>query len=222
MTTNGSASGTGARYATERIPVLLQGGDAISQAGLAATLRSQPDIQLVDPPDARPDCVVMLIVDRVDEDTRQKLRALHRRGLKRIVLISAQVDDSDLMAAVEDGVSAVTRRSETTPDLLVRLARAAARGDGVVPPDLLGRLLNRVSRLQRNVLEPKGMNLTGISERETAVLRLVADGFDTREIAERLCYSQRTVKTILYDVTNRFQLRNRSHAVAYALREGLI
>lgn len=206
----------------ERIPVLLQGGDAISQAGLAATLRAQHEIQLVESDDAWPECVVVLTVDRIDEDTRQRLRALQRRGFRRIVLISSHVDDGDLMAAVEDGVSAVTRRCETTPELLVRLAKAAARGDGVVPADLLGRLLDRVSRLQRNVLEPKGLNLAGISERETAVLKLVADGFDTREIAERLCYSQRTVKTILYDITNRFQLRNRSHAVAYALREGLI
>lgn len=206
----------------ERVPVLLQGGDAISQAGLAATLKAQSEIQLVESDDAWPECVVMLTVDRIDDDTRQRLRALQRRGFRRIVLISSHVDDGDLMAVVEDGVSAVTRRSETTPELLVRLAKAASRGDGVVPADLLGRLLDRVSRLQRNVLEPKGLNLAGISERETAVLRLVADGFDTREIAERLCYSQRTVKTILYDITNRFQLRNRSHAVAYALREGLI
>ena len=206
----------------ERVPVLLQGGDAISQAGLAATLRAQPEIQLVDADDAWPECVVVLTVDRIDDNARQRLRALQRRGFRRIVLISSHVDDGDLMAVVEDGVSAVTRRSETTPEMLVRLAKAAARGDGVVPADLLGRLLDRVSRLQRNVLEPKGLNLAGISERETAVLRLVADGFDTREIAERLCYSQRTVKTILYDITNRFQLRNRSHAVAYALREGLI
>lgn len=206
----------------DRVPVLLQGGDAISQAGLAATLRAQHEIQLVDQERAHPDCVVVFTVDRIDADTRQRLRALQCRGFKRIVLISSHVDDGDLMAVVEDGVSAVTRRSETTPELLVRLAKAAARGDGVVPADLLGRLLDRVSRLQRNVLEPKGLNLAGMSERETAVLRLVADGFDTREIAERLCYSQRTVKTILYDITNRFQLRNRSHAVAYALREGLI
>jgi len=205
-----------------RVPVVLQGGDAISQAGLAATLRAKSEIQLVESDDAWPECVVVLTVDRIDDDARQRLRALQRRGFRRIVLISSHVDDADLMAVVEDGVSAVTRRSETTPELLVRLAKAAARGDGVVPADLLGRLLDRVSRLQRNVLEPKGLNLAGISERETAVLRLVADGFDTREIAERLCYSQRTVKTILYDVTNRFQLRNRSHAVAYALREGLI
>jgi len=54
------------------------------------------------------------------------------------------------------------------------------------------------------------------------VLRLIADGCDTSEIANRLAYSERTVKNVLHDVTTRLQLRNRSHAVAYALRQGLI
>jgi len=52
--------------------------------------------------------------------------------------------------------------------------------------------------------------------------RLVAEGLDTAEIAHKLCYSERTVKNALHDVTSRLQLRNRSHAVAYALKQGLI
>jgi DNA-binding NarL/FixJ family response regulator len=51
---------------------------------------------------------------------------------------------------------------------------------------------------------------------------MVADGMDTADIARELCYSERTVKNIVHGVTTRLQLRNRSHAVAYVLREGLI
>ena len=54
------------------------------------------------------------------------------------------------------------------------------------------------------------------------MLRLVADGYGTGEIAEKLSYSERTVKNIIHAVTARFELRNRSHAVAYALRAGVI
>jgi DNA-binding NarL/FixJ family response regulator len=91
-----------------------------------------------------------------------------------------------------------------------------------VPSDLLARLLDQVGRLQRQVLAPRGLVFAGLNERETAVLRLVADGRDTAEIADELAYSERTVKNVLHDVTTRLQLRNRSHAVAYELREGLI
>jgi DNA-binding NarL/FixJ family response regulator len=61
-----------------------------------------------------------------------------------------------------------------------------------------------------------------LNDREVMVLRMLADGSNTREIAHRLNYSERTVKAIIQDITQRFGLRNRSHAVAFALRNGLI
>ncbi len=64
--------------------------------------------------------------------------------------------------------------------------------------------------------------LTRPSKRERDVLALVADGFSTREVALRLCYSERTIKNILQNVTNRLALRNRTQAVAYAVRCGWI
>ncbi len=126
------------------------------------------------------------------------------------------------MSAAEVGVNGLLRRAEASPDVLVRTIRKVAAGDGVIPSDLLGHLLGQVGRLQRQVLSPRGLTFTGMSDREIEVLRLIADGHDTNEIARQLCYSQRTVKNVLHDVTTRLQLRNRSHAVAYAMREGLI
>jgi DNA-binding CsgD family transcriptional regulator len=61
-----------------------------------------------------------------------------------------------------------------------------------------------------------------LTDRERDVLRMLGDGSDTREIARAMCYSERTVKTVIQDITRRFGLRNRSHAVAYAVRQGLI
>jgi DNA-binding NarL/FixJ family response regulator len=58
--------------------------------------------------------------------------------------------------------------------------------------------------------------------RERAVLALIADGHSTREVAHRLCYSERTIKNILQDLTTRIGLRNRTQAVAWALRNGWI
>jgi len=53
-------------------------------------------------------------------------------------------------------------------------------------------------------------------------LRLLADGMDTGQIAQRLSYSERTVKNILQGMLTRLGLRNRTHAVAHAIRLGLI
>ena len=126
------------------------------------------------------------------------------------------------MALIAPEVISRARSSRTWPSSTRVVITAAASGEGSVPPDLLGRLLEQVGRLQRHVLGPRGIMFTGLAPREVDVLRLLADGLDTAEIARRLAYSERTVKNVVHDVTTRLQLRNRSHAVAYALREGLI
>jgi len=147
---------------------------------------------------------------------------VQREGVSRAVLIASRLDDGDLVAAVEVGVVGLVRRCEATPERLVQVIASAASGEGSVPPDLLGRLLDQVGQLQRNVLNPRGLAFTGLSKREIDVLRLVSEGFATAQIASKLSYSERTVKNVLHDITTRLQLRNRSHAVAYALRQGLI
>ena len=125
---------------------------------------------------------------------------------------------SRMLQAAEDFL----RRSEAVADRVSEAVMTAANGDGSVPPDLLGRLLNQMSRLQRQVLAPRGLSLNGFSDREVDVLRLLSEGWDTSEIAGKLAYSERTVKNVIHDITARLQLRNRSHAVAYAVRAGVI
>jgi DNA-binding NarL/FixJ family response regulator len=150
------------------------------------------------------------------------IRALRRRGVGRIALLIGRLDDKGLLAAVEAGVGGVVRRGDASPHNLVSAIRSVASGEGLLPPDLLGRLLDQVGQLQRQVLAPRGLTFSGLTERELSFLRLLADGHDTAEVGKRLFYSERTVKNIVHDLTSRLELRNRTHAVAYALRQGLI
>jgi DNA-binding NarL/FixJ family response regulator len=194
--------------------------DPISQAGVVAQLRMRPEIRVVD--NAAEAAVAVMIADTVDENTTRELRAMRKDGQPRLMLVATAVDDAALVAAAEAGVAGLLRRSDASAEMLVKTIVKVASGEGEVPPDLLGRLLEQVGRLQRQVLAPRGLTFSGLTPRETQVLRLVADGFDTGEIALRMCYSERTVKNVLHDLTTRLQLRNRTHAVAYAVREGLI
>ncbi|REH52006.1 DNA-binding NarL/FixJ family response regulator [Kutzneria buriramensis] len=206
-----------------RTAVLVCATDPILRGGIVLALRGRPEIQLVDDANAEPARTVALAVgDRFDERVMALLRRMRARGYRRIVLLAGAIDDNEVLAAVQSGVCSVARRSQIDADALVRLINSAQAGEGSMPPDLLGRLLDRVGRLQTKVLEPRGLKMSGISARETDVLRLIAQGLSTREIAKKLCYSERTVKSLLHDVTVRFELRNRSHAVAFAVREGLI
>lgn len=194
--------------------------DPISQAGVVAQLRMRPEIKIVDT--APQSSVAVMITDSVDETTTRELRSLHKDGRPRLMLVATTIDDAALVAAAEAGVAGLLRRSDASADTMVRTIVKVASGDGEIPADLLGRLLEQVGRLQRQVLAPRGLTFTGLTPRETEVLRLVADGLDTSEIASRMCYSERTVKNVLHDLTTRLQLKNRTHAVAYAVREGLI
>jgi DNA-binding NarL/FixJ family response regulator len=196
--------------------------DPILQAGVSTQLRMRPEIRVLDPGDVDRADVAVIVADTLDDNTVRVLKAVQRGGVPRTVLVARVIDDGTLAAAAEAGVGGLVRRSEATAESLVRAITRVAAGEGEVPADLLGRLLGQVGRLQRQVLAPRGLAFSGLSERESQVLRLVADGHDTAEIAGQLCYSQRTVKNILHDLTTRLQLRNRSHAVAYAVREGLI
>ena len=69
---------------------------------------------------------------------------------------------------------------------------------------------------------PPVADAAGLTTREREVLSLIADGLSTREVAAELAYSERTIKGVLQDVTARLQLRNRTQAVAYAVRKGWI
>jgi DNA-binding NarL/FixJ family response regulator len=207
---------------TERIPIFVYARDPISEAGIAAALRGAPQLDVLADPDLDHADVAIVAADEVDDETLRVIRGIQRSGGPRVVLVVAHPDDSGLVAAVEAGACGLLRRSGATPDVLTRAVIAAAQSDGMVSPDLLGRLLSQVGRLQRHVLGPRGLTFSGLSERELGVLSLVADGLGTSEIAEKLSYSERTIKNIIHDITTRFHLRNRSHAVAFAVRQGLI
>jgi|BarGraNGADG00312_2_1021985.scaffolds.fasta_scaffold37490_2 DNA-binding NarL/FixJ family response regulator len=206
--------------ASTAIATYVHARDPISRAGVNAELRTRPEVHVVD--GAAEAAVVVVVSDAVDANAIRDLRTMVKDRRPRLMLILTTVDDAALVAAAEAGASGLLRRSDATAEALARTIVKVSAGEGEVPPDLLGRLLEQVGRLQRQVLAPRGLTFTGLTPREAEVLRLVADGLDTGEIALRMCYSERTVKNVLHDLTTRLQLRNRTHAVAYAVREGLI
>lgn len=206
----------------QRVPTYVYADDPILQAGMVSQLRLRPEIDIVAASEFSRADVAVAVADSLDAETLRVLQILRRADIEHTVLVTSTIDDTTVVSAAEVGVSGLLRRADATPDVLVRTIQQVANGDGVLPSDLLGTLLGQVGRLQRQLLSPQGLTFSGLTDRETAVLRLVADGHDTNEIAQQLCYSQRTVKNVLHDVTSRLQLRNRSHAVAYAVRAGLI
>ena len=206
----------------EQVRVALQATDPLSHAGLAGFLQSRAELTLLRGSQRTDADVLVVAAERLTAEVVAALRRAAAEISAPVVLVTNEITETELLTAVECRVVAILPRPAVTAERLVHSVLAAAGGGGVMPPNLVGELLKHIERLQRDVLTPYGLNASGLTPREIDVLRLMADGLDTNEIAGRLCYSERTVKNVIYGVTHRLKLRNRSHAVAYALRSGMI
>jgi len=205
-----------------RIDVSVWAPDPLSRAGTVAQLRSATGLRTLQDGQPATGAVALVVADEVDADALQVIRSVRRSGAVGVGLLVTRLDDRSLLSAIEAGVAGILRRNQATTANLVAMIQAVAAGEGTVPPDMLARLLDQVGHLQRRILAPRGLTFSGVTERELSVLRLLADGLDTNEVSAQLFYSERTVKNIIHDVTSRLELRNRTHAVAYAIKQGLI
>jgi DNA-binding NarL/FixJ family response regulator len=213
-----------------RVAVRIFADDLILEAGVKSHLRTRPEITLLaEPCDTGGDPVVNLVVtEMLDESTLQTLQRI-RAGMTAgastavpAVLLVGRIEVNDLPQAAACGVRALLYRHLATPDRIVSTIVAAANGEGVIPGDLLSHLLTQVGQLHREFLNPTGMTLSGLTARETQILKLASEGYDTAGIARRVGFSERTVKSLLHGVVVRYGLRNRTHAVAHAIREGMV
>ncbi|MFG2602852.1 response regulator transcription factor [Streptomyces sp. NPDC048514] len=206
----------------QRVTVAVYAQDLVLRIGVVHQLRQRPELELLPDAEAERARTSVVVVDAVDDEVMALLQRLQRNPATRTGLVVGTFESAALQRVIECGVSAVLRRSEADQDRLLHLVLALANGEGVLPGDLLGRLLTHVGGLQRSALDPHGLSLSTLTAREADMLRLVSEGLDTSEIAQKTAYSERTVKNVLHEITTRLQLRNRAHAVGYALRNGLI
>jgi DNA-binding NarL/FixJ family response regulator len=204
------------------VTVAVYAADPVLRIGVVQQLRQRPEIDLVDEADADRAQVSLVVVDSVDDDVAALLNRLRHNNATHTGLVVGTLAAGALQRVIECGVAAVLRRAEADQDQLLRLVLALANGEGVLPGDLLGKLLSHVGRLQRSALDQGSLSLSTLTTREADMLRLVSEGLDTAEIARKTAYSERTVKNVLHEIITRLQLRNRAHAVGYALRNGLI
>ncbi|PRY38964.1 DNA-binding NarL/FixJ family response regulator [Umezawaea tangerina] len=185
-------------------------------SGLHAMLRTTPGITIVSA-EQQPEVTIAVA------DDSSLLDLLSTFTTSRLVLIADELRQAELWTAIEHGlVVLVPRAQAATRSRLLQAISDARGGRGDLPPELLGAVLRGLKQLHETTLGPRELTLSGLSLRETQIVRLLADGLDTAEIAEQLIYSERTVKNVLHNLLTRLDLHNRAHAVAYALRHGLI
>jgi DNA-binding NarL/FixJ family response regulator len=158
----------------------------------------------------------VVIVDVAADDAHALIRDARDTFGARVVAIGSAWDGDAALAAVEAGAVALVRNETLTPESLEATVRSTLAGAMVLPPELIGGLIGAGGA------EEGSGPPSRLTTREEQVLRLIADGHATREVAAELCYSERTVKNVLHDAVTKLGARSRSHAVAHAVRMGLI
>jgi DNA-binding NarL/FixJ family response regulator len=198
----------------------------IYRRGLAACLEMLPRVEgVADAASIReawehPDLfqAELIILEQAVPGGEEFIGAVTEATGARVIVCTAEASEDAVLTALQAGAVGFLRKDTLTPDALAAAVQATASGAGVVAPDLLGSLLRGVTT--------EGLDgrpsLARLTEREQQVLALIAQGHPTREVAQELCYSERTVKNVLHDVVTKLNARSRSQAVAHAVREGLI
>lgn len=183
--------------------------------GTAGTVASAVTVALATRPD-----VVVLDLQLPDGSGVDVLLELARRELAvHVLVLTASGERDDVLEAVKAGATGYLVKSATPAELLDAVARTAV-GEAVFTPGLAGLVLGEYRRLAGRS-DPQQPSSPQLTERETQVLRLVATGLSSKQIAARLGLSYRTVQNHVQNTLDKLQLHNRVELTRYALREGL-
>ncbi|MGW1003441.1 LuxR C-terminal-related transcriptional regulator [Streptomyces sp. NPDC002520] len=202
---------------TSTVTVLTD--DPIVRLAVISHVRQRPELVLSAPGDSADLAVAVLR----DPDTEALTRlSQHVAGNTLVVLIVEGEWRADVHVALAARVRAVLFRSGFTWNRFDEAVQQVRFGHDDLPAVLQGRLKNQLERSQQLVPAPRGLTPEGLTLREAEVLRLVAEGHELQDIGAQLGYSERTIKNVLHGISKRHGLRNRAHAVAYAIRRRLI
>jgi DNA-binding NarL/FixJ family response regulator len=132
----------------------------------------------------------------------------------KVLILSASGEQADVLEAVKAGATGYLVKSASADELIDAVRRTAA-GEAVFTPGLAGLVLGEYRRTSSDDGAPR------LTERETEVLRLVAKGLTSKQVAERLVLSHRTVENHVQNTLTKLQLHNRVELTRYAVDKGL-
>jgi NarL family two-component system response regulator LiaR len=182
------------------------GFDVVGDAGtiddaVAISRQMRPDVVLMD--------LALSGMDSVDAVRR----IVGADQSVRVIALTMSVDEAYMLGTVRAGVRAFLRKT-IDADLLIGAINAVHRGEYLVDPILAARVLGDMQSDHAARTHPQ------LLPKEVAVLRLVAQGLDNREIAEALRYSEHTVSNRMRTIFSKIEVTSRTQAALYALRRG--
>lgn len=214
------------------IRVLIADDQQMVRQGFSVLLNAQPDIDVVGQAvhgldaidkvaELTPDVVLMDIrmpeLGGIEATRRITTESPHIRVL---VLTTFDLDEY-VYEALRAGASGFLLK-DASADQLAEAVRVVAAGDALLAPGITRRLIAEFSRLGTAPRAPLKARVGDLTERETEVLALIAQGLSNAEIAQRLVVAEQTVKTHVGRILVKLGLRDRTQAAVFAYESGLV
>lgn len=215
------------------VRVVLVDDEPLVRAGLRVILEAEPDLRVVGEAadgsevpqavaEARPDVVLMDVrMPRVDgiAATRAVVASSRPGGpAPRVLVLTTFENDDHVLDALRAGAQGFLLK-RARPEEVVHAVRLVARGDSLLFPDAVRRL---VAAHGPDTAAGDALRSAGLTEREAEVLRLVAAGMSNAEIAGELYLGVETVRTHVGNVLAKLQVRDRTQAVVRAYESGFV
>jgi DNA-binding NarL/FixJ family response regulator len=208
--------------------ILLADDHDLVRGGLRRLLDREPDLEVVAEASDGEDAFRRILQDNVDlavlDVTMPRLtgiqaaKRLHQhRPDVRVLILSMHDNEQYFFEALSAGASGYVLKSSAGRDL-VEACRAAMRGEPFIYPRAVGALLREYMEGAREGEAPHDP----LTQRESEVVKLIAEGLSAREIADQLVISEKTVERHRSNVLEKLGLRDRVALTHYAIRRGLI
>jgi DNA-binding NarL/FixJ family response regulator len=210
------------------IRILIIDDHALVREGLKTVLATQPDFEVVGESgsaetlldlveNARPDVVVLdaVLPGISGPEACRRLRSAHSEV--RVLILSTFMDDELVDECIKVGANGYLVK-DVEQFALNDSIRAVYRGEGVLAPSVVGRLLSRMQSED----PPATQTRPALNDNQVQILRLLGQGESNRQIAAQVHLSELTVKSYLQDIYRKLGVRNRVEAALLATREGWI
>jgi len=136
-----------------------------------------------------------------------------------VIVLTMYKHNHQVLQAMRSGARGYLLKSALASEVLSAI-RTVRAGGVLIEPSLAGTVVTEYRRLSQSVEPAQGLSI--LTEREIDIIRYVAAGMSNREIADKLSYSEKTVKNYLSNIFSKLGIRDRTQAAIYGLRQGLI
>jgi DNA-binding NarL/FixJ family response regulator len=178
-------------------------GEADSVAGaIKEATRAEPDVIIMD----------VRLPDGSGVEACREIRAA--RAETKVLMLTSYADDEAVLASIMAGASGYLLK-QTKGQEVVRAIERIAAGESLLDPAVTAKILDRV----RSGAGEKDEELALLSEQETRILDLIAEGMTNREIAKVVFLSDKTVKNYVSSILSKLNLHRRSEAAAFITRK---